>query len=188
GVPPADRATADRLKHVAATARGPIRLAAAAATVRPLGDTRLHLDGLDEDAIGVMAEAAGTRVSRETVAKIGTITSGNPFFTREALRLAAGTDDPDRAALDALDDGISGVIRRSLARLPPATRSTLEIAAVLRLDFDAALIARVAQYAERQPNSAEEAEEALDLAVVTGVLTDRHGAGPRFAHDMVREI
>ena len=75
------------------------------------------------------------------------------------------------------------MIRRRLARLPEQTKALLSVAAVIGNDFDLATLEAVSRL------DSGETEDALDVALVSGLVAD--DAGPpgryRFSHALVRD-
>ncbi|GLW04871.1 hypothetical protein Misp01_00010 [Microtetraspora sp. NBRC 13810] len=179
----ADQTTVELLRHVHLTARGPILLVAGALPPVPasLGGSRVALRGLGADSVAAMLVAMNAPAGRATIDRIALGTGGNPYYARQVLRLVTGGAGEGEAVTHALAEGTAGAVRRCLARLPAPVRMTLVTAAILVTDLDPVLLAQVGG----QPEA--EVREALDLAVVTGVLIAEPGSGLRFAHDLIRE-
>ena len=111
----------------------------------------------------------------EHAAEIHARSDGNPFFAIELVRALQAGGDVAR-----LPETVRQAVRGRLERLPAASRSLLDAAAVIGRDFDAALLAAVV-----------EEEPAAVLAGLEPVLAARlatESAGVyRFQHDLVRE-
>jgi tetratricopeptide (TPR) repeat protein len=115
-------------------------------------------------------------------AKVWTLSRGNPFVAVEtvrALRTAAPsvtTEDPTPLA-----PRVRGLVRRSLERLGEAGRQVVDLAAVLRREFEFALL----QHATGLTGA--ETAAAIDEAVRRRVLRTT-GERFDFGHDWVREV
>ncbi|WP_437745297.1 AAA family ATPase [Sorangium sp. So ce1504] len=119
-------------------------------------------------------------------------TGGNPFFVKEfvrslhdhgALAYAAGSGWRwDLASIDALGytDNVADLMVRTIARLPPATVKSLNLAAAIGNRFDLDVLAVVNEC------SPEDAYARLDPAMSEGLVIAGRG-GYRFAHDKVQE-
>ena len=147
---------------------------------REHGIERLELSGLSEDDIGRLVRSAGQRLGGAPP-DAGTIlrqTGGNPFFVREVL---LSLSDPRPGPVPA---GIRDVVGRRLARLDPAARGALEVAAVLGGEFDPEVVAAVGMPEVTRQTT----YDALDEAV-HGRLAVRAADGRRyrFAHAIVRD-
>ncbi len=102
-----------------------------------------NLDGLaptDVDSLIANLVPAATPISLGTMVQAKT--GGNPFFVTALLRQL---DETGGTVLDAIDDldlpvTVRGVIDRQVARLDPAAREVLEMAAVVGVEFDAELV------------------------------------------------
>ncbi|WP_396934808.1 BTAD domain-containing putative transcriptional regulator [Mycolicibacterium sp.] len=158
--------------------RGELEAARAALTVH----TAAHviLPGLDAAAIASLAADCGlTGLSGEALRLLRERTGGNPLFVRELARLMAaeGVD----AVWASVPVGVRDVLRRRLARLPGPTVTALRQAAVLGRDVDVDLLAELGG---RDP---DDLLDALEPAVLLGLL-DEPGPGQlRFAHTLVRD-
>lgn len=140
---------------------------------------RLPLAPLDAGAVGqLVAWATGCDPDPEVVAGLHARTGGLPLFVTEVLR------ETDPGALDA---GLPGpatlreVIAQRLAGLSPRTRQVLRAAAVLGVEVDAAVLARVAEV------SGEEVLGALDEAAAARILAPADPGRWRFIHALVRD-
>ena len=136
---------------------------ALAALHRESGVERLALGGLgDDELLALLETRAGHAMPDEGVALRDALlaeTDGNPFFVGEMLRHLAETgaiseDEHGRwvASADLRTSGlpvsIREVIGRRVARLGAPTRDALSMAAVIGRDFDADVLARVAELDE----------------------------------------
>jgi class 3 adenylate cyclase len=156
--------------------------------------TRVVLEGLDTGEVtDLMSGAAGHQLENDGRALAGEVraeTGGNPFFVGEVLRHLAETgaivfaDGRWRAARPGEDrllpEGIGDVVGRRVSALPDATQQALATAAVVGVDFDLAVVARVAGEDEDVLINALERARRANLILETGV--DRY----RFRHALVR--
>jgi class 3 adenylate cyclase/tetratricopeptide (TPR) repeat protein len=168
---------------------------ALAALHRESGVERLALRGLGDDELLTLMEAtAGHEMTEEGVALRDALlaeTAGNPFFVGEMLRHLAETQaifQDDQGRWVASDDlrtsglpvSIREVIGRRVARLGAQTQSVLSLAAVIGRDFDADVLARVANLDE------DAVLDLCDAAVTAAVLTEADMAGRyTFAHALI---
>ena len=136
---------------------------ALAALHRESGVERLALRGLGDDELLTLLEATARHAMAEDGVALrdalSAETDGNPFFVGEMLRHLAETGAISRttdgewvAGADLRTSGlpvsIREVIGRRVARLGAPTRSALSLAAVIGRDFDADVLARVAELDE----------------------------------------
>jgi class 3 adenylate cyclase len=154
----------------------------------------IGLDGLSEAESRALLEAqAGVEIASSLNAVLHDETGGNPLFLEELLRHLTETerlplDDADGAqpiditALD-LPDGVRDVVARRLRRLPNPVNDVLSLAAVIGMEFDAALIGRAAQ--ERTEIVLEALDEATDARLVRE-HPDRTGRYV-FSHALIRQ-
>ncbi|MFB9743817.1 BTAD domain-containing putative transcriptional regulator, partial [Pseudonocardia sulfidoxydans] len=151
-----------------------------AALAGPIGD-RIELTGLDRASIAELLRRNGSgELTEEQVTRVAERTDGNPLFVRETARLAAA--EGWGTAATAVPAGVGDVLRRRLARLPAQARTVLRQAAVLGRDVDVdTLLALVGDASE------DEALDALELGVMSGLLTEPDPASVRFAHVLVRD-
>jgi tetratricopeptide (TPR) repeat protein len=138
----------------------------------------LRLEGLDAPAVAALARRHGIE-DPATVAMLAERTGGNPLFVRELARLIAA--EGTSAARTAVPTGVREVLRRRVARLPGATTTALRQAAVLGRDVDVDLLARVAR------RSGGDLFDALETAVLAGLLDEPVPGRVRFAHALVRD-
>ncbi len=140
----------------------------------------LILSGLDDAALTALATDCGLpAVTRETLRLLRERTGGNPLFVRELARLmvAEGVD----AAHAGIPAGVGDVVRRRLARLPPQTATALRQAAVLGREVDVTLLAELAR------SDDDELLDALEPAVLAGLLDEPSPGRIRFAHNLIRD-
>jgi DNA-binding SARP family transcriptional activator len=138
------------------------------------------LAGLDDEATAELAAECGlATIGAETLRLLRERTGGNPLFIRELVRLmvAEGAD----AAHGGVPVGVRDVLRRRLARLPGATATALRQVAVLGREVDLDLLGEVAR---RDP---DELLDALEPAVLSGLLDEPAPGRIRFAHNLFRD-
>ena len=158
--------------------RGELEVARAALTVHTAA--HLILDGLDAAATTALAADCGlTAASGEALRLLRERTGGNPLFVRELARLmvAEGSD----AVWASVPVGVRDVLRRRVARLPGPTVTALRQAAVLGRDIDVDLLAELGR------NDPEDLLDALEPAVLLGLLDEPAPGRLRFAHSLVRD-
>jgi DNA-binding SARP family transcriptional activator len=165
--------------HRAEESAGLADVLAALARRSPVG---LSLRGLDRGAVdALVAEWALTPVDARTRAAIATRADGNPFYVRELLRLVdagADVDDVPRTVRD--------VVRHRLATLPARTGTLLRLAAVVGRDVDAEVLLAAAAPAGGDDDE-EALVEALETALVSGLLVEPGAGRLRFVHALVRD-
>ncbi|OBG81039.1 transcriptional regulator [Mycobacterium sp. E802] len=181
------RLVADRIKDlpilVIATYRpsedrGELEVARAALAVHTAG--HLSLAGLDAAATAALAADCGLpSVSGEALRLLRERTGGNPLFVRELARLMAaeGAD----AVWASVPVGVRDVLRRRLARLPGHTVTALRQAAVLGRDIDLDLLAELGH------SDPDDLLDALEPAVLLGLLDEPAPGRLRFAHALIRD-
>jgi hypothetical protein len=157
---------------------GPDLEAALAALAGPIAD-RVELRGLAEPAVRELLDRQGAGSDPRIVARVTERTGGNPLFVRELARLIA-TDGP-AAAADAVPAGVREVLRRRVDRLPAGGRAVLRQAAVLGRDVEIDVLLAMLGGDE------DAALDALELAVVSGLLGEPRAGWVRFAHALVRD-
>jgi class 3 adenylate cyclase len=207
----ADKPTVLLLRHILRSAQGAALLIVACyremelAADHPLTDlvadlrrepfvAWIGLDGLSETETRALLEAqAGVEITSSLSAVLHDETGGNPLFLAELLRHLTETerlplDDADGAqpiditALD-LPDGVRDVVTRRLRRLPSPVNDVLSLAAVIGMEFDAALIGRAAQ--QRTESVLEALDEGTDARLVRE-HPDRTG-WYAFSHALIRQ-
>jgi DNA-binding winged helix-turn-helix (wHTH) protein/tetratricopeptide (TPR) repeat protein len=151
---------------------------------RQPGATVLRLPGLARDEVArLVAHETGERVDDAVAAAIHERTEGNPFFVKElarALQASGGLDGVATLATLPLPTGVRETLRSRLERLSPGCRAALVPAALLGMDLDVGLLARVTGLGP------ERLVDHLDEARAARVLLDRTDRA-RFAHALVRE-
>jgi DNA-binding SARP family transcriptional activator/predicted ATPase len=137
------------------------------------------------DVAAYLGAVTGDALDDDVAEVIRARTGGNPFFLTELVKLLGSEQSLGRplAARDSpVPVGVRDVVRRRLSRLPEQTNALLSVAAVIGPEFDIDTLEAVSVL------DAEAAEEALDLALVSGVVVDdAHAAHYRFSHALVRE-
>ncbi|MGH7788488.1 MAG: ATP-binding protein, partial [Candidatus Binatia bacterium] len=153
---------------------------------------RLALRPLDRGAIADLLAQLGGGVAAEVVAAVDTAGEGNPFFIRELLLdlLETGCIAPRpegwcfdlSAQRGRVPEGIRDLVRRRLARLSPAARRLLDVAAFLGDGFRFDLAAAVAGLEQGV------ALAALDEALAAQIVRPGpDGDAYEFVHAMLRQ-
>jgi len=158
--------------------RGELEVARAALTVHTA--THLVLGGLDAAATAALAADCGLgSASGESLRLLRERTGGNPLFVRELARLMAA--EGSEAVWASVPVGVRDVLRRRLARLPGPTVTALRQAAVLGRDIDVDLLAELGR------SDPDDLLDALEPAVLLGLLDEPVPGRLRFAHGLVRD-
>ncbi len=157
--------------------RGELEVARAALTVHT--SAHLILGGLDAAATAAVAADCGLSTSGEALRLLRERTGGNPLFVRELARLMAA-EGPD-AVWASVPVGVRDVLRRRLARLPGPTVTALRQAAVLGRDIDVDLLAELGR------SDPDDLLDALEPAVLLGLLDEPSPGRLQFAHGLVRD-
>jgi DNA-binding SARP family transcriptional activator len=158
--------------------RGELEAARAALTVHTAA--HLTLGGLDAAATAALAADCGlTAASGEALRLLRERTGGNPLFVRELARLMAA--EGQEAVFASVPVGVRDVLRRRLARLPGATVTALRQAAVLGRHIDVDLLAALGR------SDPEQLLDALEPAVLLGLLDEPEPGSLRFGHALVRD-
>lgn len=157
--------------------RGELEVARAALTVHT--SAHLILGGLDAAATAAVAADCGLTTSGEALRLLRERTGGNPLFVRELARLMAA-EGPD-AVWASVPVGVRDVLRRRLARLPGPTVTALRQAAVLGRDIDVDLLAELGR------SDPDDLLDALEPAVLLGLLDEPSPGRLQFAHGLVRD-
>lgn len=162
------------------TTEGGEALAATRAALAGVTALHLALTGLDEAGVAVLARQYGlTDASAQEVALLRERTDGNPLFVRELTRLLVA--EGRTAARTTVPAGVRDVLRRRVERLPGAVATTLRQVAVLGREADVDLLAAVAGRDE------DELLDALEAAVLAGLLDEPSPGRVRFTHALVRD-
>ena len=145
--------------------------------------TRLSLRGLSvEDVAAYVASATNADPDPSVSARLQALTSGNPFFLGEVVRLA-GHDGLTFDRIEPVPDEVRTLLRRRRADLPADAVQALRLAAVVGREFDFRVLERTS------PLDVGRLLEVLDAAESAGVLAE-DPAFPRryaFVHELVRE-
>lgn len=135
------------------------------------------LEGLDVEAAGALvARTTGERVTPEVAEAVHRRTGGHPFFVRELALLGGLTG----GGLARVPSAVRDAIERRIERLPEATITVLEAAALIGVT----VLPDVVSAALGRPGV--DVEDAFRSAAKAGILTARDGE-TRFAHDLLRE-
>ncbi|TQM01727.1 AfsR/SARP family transcriptional regulator [Pseudonocardia kunmingensis] len=150
-----------------------------------LDPVRVRLTGLTDAATAAQVRhRTGIDVSAEVAAAIHERTDGNPFFVNEFVRLLAGAgelSDPTGPSWRGVPGGVRDVVRQRLAQLPDQAGELLAAAAVLGRSFDLDVV----EEAVGTPQDA--VEEAVEAALVSGLLEEESVGRYRFTHALVRD-
>jgi DNA-binding SARP family transcriptional activator len=177
---------------IVATARpldadtSPVVLDTLDAIVRTPGSLQLQLAPLTPEAVTEWLRRRPRTVVPDEVAKLlHERTGGHPLFVKELTELLAAEgrlDDPvAAAAARTIPAGVQFVVRRRISRLPAPTQRLCSVAAVVGRSFDLDVVAAVSE----QP--LDDALDALDPALVAGLVIDDPGGGFRFSHALVAD-
>ncbi|HEY7199345.1 MAG TPA: BTAD domain-containing putative transcriptional regulator, partial [Candidatus Dormibacteraeota bacterium] len=141
---------------------------------------RLVLGGLSASEVDELVRAVhGQPLDAATVAALAERTGGNPFYLRESVRLLAS--EGALVATSEVPEGVRDVLRRRLARLPPAAVSVLRLAAVAGRDADVEVLVRAAATEE------SEVLDALEAGLIAGLLSEPAPGKVRFVHALARD-
>ncbi|WP_448609406.1 BTAD domain-containing putative transcriptional regulator [Geodermatophilus sp. URMC 60] len=156
-------------------------LAATRAALASTAARHLELRGLDDDGIAVLARQSGLEdAGPAELALLRERTDGNPLFVRELTRLLVA--EGRGAARTAVPAGLRDVLRRRVERLPGTAVTALRQAAVLGREADVDVLAAVAG------RDADELLDALETAVLAGLLDEPAPGRVRFTHALVRDV
>src|SRR5439155_4817383 len=151
---------------------------------------RLVLRGLEPDALArFVAATAGLLPSAPVVEAMLRDTGGNPFFVSEVVRLLASEGQLERLTADAsgplgVPPSVREVVGQRLARLSPAARDLLDLAATIGVEMPVAVLAGATGRPAMQVLAA--LEEPLAARLATEVREDP--GRWRFTHALVREV
>jgi len=147
---------------------------------------RLHLRGLDEDAVrSYLGAVSGREVPSGTARAVHRLTGGNPFFVAELGRelregtglLARGPGQPWRVAVP---QSVRAAIRRRVDHLSPPCRELLRAASVIGQQFPVGVLAAMVGA------PAIACLDLLDEASAAGLVEPASPPGRyRFVHDLV---
>ena len=150
--------------------------------------TEVPLRGLNEaESVSLIEAVGGARPSPVLATSLHQVTSGNPFFLDELVRLMVAEDPrgwTEREPPFALPDRVRVAVRRRLDALPEPALAVLEVAAVIGVEFDARVIGDVLAA------ETDEVVTRLEASVATGLVWPVPGRSERrrFAHALVREV
>ncbi|MEU4514705.1 AAA family ATPase, partial [Nonomuraea wenchangensis] len=155
------------------------------ASLARLGPVRVSLSGLDPKAVAELVRATCVReIDEDAVESIVERTAGNPFFVRETVRLLDAEGAADRASatevLSRVPSGVRDVLRRRISRLPSGAQQILLQAAVIGRDVDLDVLIAVA-------GDEDAVIEAVEAALLAGLVTEPGPGLLRFDHDLVRD-
>ncbi|GLW12371.1 ATPase AAA [Microtetraspora sp. NBRC 13810] len=155
------------------------------AALARFGPVRVGLSGLEPEAVAELVRVTCVReVDEEAVNAIVERTGGNPFFVRETVRLIDAEAAADRASaaevLSGVPSGVRDVLRRRIARLPGPAQQILLQAAVIGRDVDVDVLVDVA-------GDEDAVVEAVEAALLAGLVTEPGPGRLRFDHDLVRD-
>jgi tetratricopeptide (TPR) repeat protein len=148
---------------------------------------KLSLAGLTAPEVGqLVTQLTGAQPSSETTVAIHQHTAGNPFFTRELVRLLETQEVLDRLGNGSipqvgLPEGVRAVLRRRLARLSDQCRAVLAFGAALGQEFTLDPVQRVTGLASLP--LLEYLDEAMAARLVHEVGVGRYA----FSHAFTRE-
>ncbi|MCF6509918.1 transcriptional regulator [Blastococcus sp. MG754426] len=155
-------------------------LAATRAALATATAAHLALGGLDAAGVAVLARANGLeQPDGDVVALLRERTGGNPLFVRELTRLIVS--EGAAAARAGVPVGVREVLRRRVERLPGPAVTALRQAAVLGRETDVDLLAAVTGH------DPDELLDALETAVLAGLLVEPAPGQVRFSHALVRD-
>ncbi|MEU6711572.1 BTAD domain-containing putative transcriptional regulator [Nonomuraea sp. NPDC046802] len=155
------------------------------AALARLGPVRVGLSGLDPKAVAELVKATCVReIDEDAVESIVERTGGNPFFVRETVRLLDSEGAADRASatevLSRVPSGVRDVLRRRISRLPAGAQQILLQAAVIGRDVDLDVLIAVS-------GDEDAVIEAVEAALLAGLVTEPGPGLLRFDHDLVRD-
>ncbi|MFI6235418.1 BTAD domain-containing putative transcriptional regulator [Micromonospora sp. NPDC050784] len=138
------------------------------------------LAGLSETDVAELLRRHGAGiVGPDVVRAVWQRTGGNPLYVTETARLIAA--EGPAAAVAGVPVGLRHVLRRRLARLPAAARSTLRTASVIGQDVDVDLLIEVVGGPE------ERVLDGLEAGLLAGLLVEPAPGRVRFAHAVMRD-
>ena len=149
--------------------------------------TRITLSGLGPDASAALLTAvAGEIPDVRTLDVLVDRAGGNPLYLIESARLLRS--DGPAAATARVPDGVRDVLRRRIARLGGGAHEVLCMAAVVGRDVDVEVLVCAMTGADPLVTTEAAIEEALDGAVLTGVLDETAPGRLRFTHVLMRDV
>ncbi|GAA4077588.1 BTAD domain-containing putative transcriptional regulator [Nonomuraea soli] len=152
------------------------------AALARLSPVRVALSGLDPKAAAELVRATCVReIDSQAIESIVERTGGNPFFVRETVRLLDAERADAAEVLSAVPSGVRDVLRRRISRLPQGAQQILLQAAVIGRDVDVDVLVDVAGGDE------DAVVEAVEAALLAGLVTEPGPGMLRFDHDLVRD-
>ncbi|MFJ8495420.1 AAA family ATPase [Streptomyces sp. NPDC094038] len=144
---------------------------------------RLVLDGLPlRDVDTMVKNLCGAPVDPATVSALAERTGGNPFYVRESARLLAS--EGALVAISEVPQGVRDVLRRRLRQLPTGALAILQLASVVGRETEVGVLGEAADPAHHDEHTML---DALEAAVIAGLLTEPAPGRVRFAHSLVRD-
>ncbi|MGY1827045.1 BTAD domain-containing putative transcriptional regulator [Blastococcus sp. SYSU DS0541] len=155
-------------------------LRATRAALAAASSAHLTLHGLDDAGVAVLAREFGLPgADTDLLRLLRERTGGNPLFVRELTRLIVS--EGAAAARTGVPVGVREVLRRRVDRLPGPAVTALRQAAVLGRETDVDLLAAVTGH------DPDELLDALETAVLAGLLVEPGPGQVRFSHALVRD-
>ncbi|MFJ6198037.1 BTAD domain-containing putative transcriptional regulator [Micromonospora sp. NPDC092111] len=155
-------------------------LVAARAALAGAHSEDVALAGLPEADVAELLRRHGAgEVGPDLVRAVWQRTGGNPLFVTETARLISA--EGPSAAVAGVPAGLRHVLRRRLARLPAAARTTLRTASVIGPDVDVDLLIEVVGGPE------ETVLDGLEAGLLAGLLVEPRPGQVRFAHALMRD-
>ncbi|MFJ6086982.1 BTAD domain-containing putative transcriptional regulator [Streptomyces sp. NPDC092369] len=159
------------------------------ADLAPRAPHRITLAGLSTTDVATVVDAVcGETVDANTVTALAERTGGNPFYVLESARLLAS--EGALVAVSEVPQGVRDVLRRRLALLPADALSTLQLAAVVGLEADVALLVDAGAMGGTSGTGALDEEavlDGLDAALAADLLAEPGPGRVRFVHALVRD-
>ncbi|MEU6194219.1 BTAD domain-containing putative transcriptional regulator [Streptomyces sp. NPDC047061] len=144
---------------------------------------RLALGGLPLPEVATLVGAVcGEPVDPAIVTALAERTGGNPFYIRESARLLAS--EGALVAVSEVPQGVRDVLRRRLRQLPEGAPAVLQLASVVGRETEVGVLVEAADPAR---HGEHDVLDAVEAAVVAGLLTEPAPGVVRFAHALVRD-
>ncbi|MEW1773094.1 BTAD domain-containing putative transcriptional regulator [Streptomyces sp. NPDC086777] len=144
---------------------------------------RLALGGLPlPDVDTLVGAVCGEPVDAAIVTALAERTGGNPFYVRESARLLAA--EGALVAVSEVPQGVRDVLRRRLRQLPEGAPAVLQLASVVGRETEIGVLVEAADPAR---HGEHDVLDAVEAAVVAGLLTEPAPGVVRFAHALVRD-
>ena len=148
--------------------------------------TSIYLRGIGEESIAQLYEAiVGQKPSAPIALGLQRATEGNPLFVSEAIAMFNVTGDLHRSGHSTgfrVPRSVRDMFRRRLSGVHEETHALLSMASVIGREFNASLLARVAEL------EGTTTLDLLDAAVKVGLIHETGDFGRyRFAHVLIRE-